>query len=131
MRAHNRSGADAPGLAVPELARVDQSGLAAQGAPGAAVAELIDPHEDEAPGLAGTEGFRDQRKTDKSYCANGKPKGKRIAAQRALLALVGVALIKDSENPHGRFFTVRRGMSSDLPTLADVEALADRLGVWR
>lgn len=135
MAAHNHHGARAPGLAVPELARVPAAGLAPLGAPGAAPAGLTTTHKDEAPGwqAEGDEGNTEPNNCDSAHHApQAQPYAaahKVIVTLQARAALLGHVLlpgVDDQGNPV--FFASRWGMSRQLSSVAEVEAFLLRVG---
>ena len=77
---HLHHGAAAPGLAAPQRARVDHPGLPPLGAIGAAPGGLSPPLKDEAPELAGVEGFGDQGKADTPDSADDSAMRKHLSA---------------------------------------------------
>lgn len=128
MAAHDNHGAQAPGLAAPELAE-PAAVLAPLGAPGAAAAGLTAGHKDEARELGSGAGFRDQGQADSPDCAEASSDGKRFATLRARLALAGWALTRTSaaDGPVA-FFATRWNMPRELADLAAVERFADLVG---
>ena len=128
MHPNLHHGAAAPGSAAPELAHHPVVNLAPLGTTGAALAGLSPPHKDEAPRLAGAEGFRDQDKADTTIVADLDGPRKAFLTLRARLALAGWVLTATPNSPHGAFSVSRWGMLRDLATLAAVAAFADRVG---
>lgn len=109
-----------PGLAAPEAARQHPAGLS--------------PHQvDETPGLAGTEGFREQASTDSSDCAHDTDpaQSKRLSTLRAELALAGWTLTDSPENQHGQFIASRWGLARDLRDLDAAEAFCRQVGATK
>lgn len=99
------------GLAVPELA-APATCLAAVGASGAAPACLSPPHKDEAPRLAGAEGFRDQDKADTTIVADLDGPRKAFLTLRARFAMAGFALLELSD---GSLLATRWNLCRPLP----------------
>lgn len=122
-------GADAPCMASPELAtRVPvPAPLGAAAAAAGAVAQ-----KDEAPRLAGAEGFKGQGAADTpdsaATAANDQRGEKHLTTLRAALACEGYALLDAPHSPHGAFTVTRWGMTTDLHDLAAVERFARRVG---
>lgn len=108
---HVQHHAHRAGLAVPELA-APATGLAAVGASGAAHAGLSPPHKDEAPRLAGAEGFRDQDKADTTIVADLDCQRKAFLTLRARFAMAGFALLELSD---GSLLATRWNLCRPLP----------------
>ena len=102
------------GLAVPELAAASPR-LAAMGASGASPAGLSPPHKDEAPRLAGAEGFKDQDKADATIVAEPDGRRKAFLTLRARFAVAGVAL---HELADGTLLATRWNLCRPLPDAA-------------
>lgn len=116
MRDHHQLGAPAPGLAAPQPAAGALAGLTAD-------------HKDEAPRLAGAEGFRDQGKADPDDCAHAGADGKRFATLQARLALRGFTLTRVDAAGCPVVYTVTRwNLARELATLDAVAAFADMVG---
>ena len=99
------------GLAAPELAAASPS-LATVGASGASPAGLSPPHKDEAPRLAGAEGFRDQDKADTTIVAEPDGRRKAFLTLRARFAMAGFAL---HELADGSLLATRWNLCRPLP----------------
>jgi hypothetical protein len=99
------------GLAVPELA-APATCLAAVGASGAAPACLSPPHKDEAPRLAGAEGFRDQDKADTTIVADLDGPRKAFLTLQARFAMADFALLELSD---GSLLATRWNLCRPLP----------------
>lgn len=99
------------GFAVPELA-APATCLAAVGASGAAPAGLSPPHKDEAPRLAGAEGFSDQDKADTTIVAEPDGRRKAFLTLRARFAMAGFAL---HELADGSLLATRWNLCRPLP----------------
>ena len=108
---HLQHHAHRAGLAVPELA-APATCLAAVGASGAASAGLNPPHKDEAPRLAGAEGFRDQDKADTAIVADLDGPRKAFLTLRARFAMAGFALLGLSD---GSLLATRWNLCRPLP----------------
>ena len=108
---HLQHHAHRAGLAVPELA-APATCLAAVGASGAAPAGLSPPHKDEAPRLAGAEGFRDQDKADTAIVADLDCQRKALLTLRARFAMAGFALLELSD---GSLLATRWNLCRPLP----------------
>lgn len=138
MAAHNHHGAQAPGLAEPERARVPAAGLAPLGALGASAAVLTPAHNDEAPGwqAEGDEGNTEPSSHDSAHHAPGAQPANAVAAAekafstlQARLALRGFALTRTDGAGCPVVYTVTRwGLMRELASLDDVAALAERVG---
>jgi hypothetical protein len=98
-------------LAVSELA-ASFSGLALEGASGAAPADLRPPHKDEAPRLAGAEGFTDQGKAYLEIIADLDGQRKVFLTLRARHAMAGFALLELSD---GSLLATRWNLCRALP----------------
>lgn len=80
---------------------------------------------DEAPGRPGTEGFRDQGKSDAHDSADFDPQCKSRATVAAEAARAGCTL---HELAGGGFLLARWGLTRELPTLREVGDLLRRIG---
>ena len=122
---HLHHGAAAPGLAAPQPAPVDHPGLPPLGAIAAAPGGLSPPLKDEAPELAGVEGFKGKGKADNADCADAAAQRKHFATLAARLALAGHELHRTAtDDGPCRYFVTRWGMARDLHDLAAVERFA-------
>lgn len=123
------NGAQALGLAASELAARPAADLQSLGAAGAPAAGLTGDHKDEAPRLAGAEGFRDQGKADPDDCAHAGADGKRFATLQARLALRGFTLTRVDAAGCPVVYTVTRwNLARELGALDAVAAFADMVG---
>lgn len=130
MHHHPHHGALAPGLAAPELASlVPPSGMAALGIAAAAHPGLIEPINDEAPRLAGAEGFRDQSNTDNTHCAGPTAADQPIGRFFALAAHAAIAGYGLHELAGGGYLLCKWGMARELPDLRAVVALMRQIGI--
>lgn len=137
MAAHRHHGAQAPGLAAPELA-VLAAGLAKLGAPGAAAAGLTADLKNEALGWQadGDEGNTGPYNRDFAHHAPGvqptsepAPAENTFSILQARLALRGFSLSRiDGANCPVVYTVTRWGLARDLAKLHDVAPFADRLG---
>lgn len=82
---------------------------------------------DEAPGLAGAEGFKDQAKTDTPDCAAREAERKHFATLRARLALAGWSLYR-ADDARPVYFACRHGQARELADLVAVQAFAALIG---
>lgn len=96
MHHHQRDGAEASSLfaRVPDEDCIDPAPLGARAAPPAG---LSPPHKDEAPRLAGAEGFGDQDKADTPIVADLDGQRKAFMTLRARFAMSGLALLELSD----------------------------------
>jgi hypothetical protein len=108
---HAHQHAHRAGLAVPELP-ASSSDLALEGASGAPLAYLRTPHKDEAPRLAGAEGFTNQDKTDHAIVADLDGQRKAFLTLRARYAMAGFALLEPSD---GSLLATRWNLRRPLP----------------
>jgi len=130
MHHHQNHGALAPGLAAPELAAiVHPSGVAALGIAAAAHPGLIEPRNDEAPRLAGAEGFRNQGKTDNTHCAGPTAADQPIGRFSTLAAHAAIAGCGLHELAGGGYLLCKWGMARELPDLRAVVALMRQMGI--
>ena len=96
---------------MPQLA-APSTRLALVGASGAAPAGLSPPHKDEAPRLAGAEGFRDQSKVGTAIVADLDGPRKVFLTRRARFAMAGFALLELSD---GSLLATRWNLCRPLP----------------
>jgi len=125
MVAHHH-GADAPGLAAPELARDDHIDLAPPGT--AAANAAVTPPSEKGPDAANV-GGPVQTKTHFPIFEQPADNGKRFARLRAHLALKGYSLSRTaaSDGPVC-FYVTRWGMVRELRDLAAVARFLDQVG---
>ena len=129
MHHHQRNhGARAPGLAAPELAAYCHR-PAPQGAAGAPSAGLSPPEKDEAPRLAGAEGFSNQEKSGSAHCARSADVNRPDEHCASLAANSALARWSLHELAGGGFLRCKRGMARKPPDLSAVPALLRRMGV--
>jgi hypothetical protein len=108
---HLQHHAHLAGLAVPELA-APATCLAAVCACGVAHAGLSPPRKDEAPRLAGAEGFRDQDKAVTEIVADLDCQRKAFLTLRARFAMAGFAPLELSD---GSLLATRWNLCRPLP----------------
>jgi hypothetical protein len=125
MVAHRR-GADAPGLAAPELADHHPVDLASMGA--AAAHTVVRPTSEKAPDAANVGGPA-KTETQTHIFEQPADDGKRFATLRAHLALKGYSLSRTAvgDGPV-RFYVTRWGMARELRDLAAVARFLDQVG---
>ena len=123
MHAHHHHG-HVPGLAAPALAHHPVVDLAPPG-PAAAHAVVM-PTSDEAPRLAGAEGFKGQETEDPQDCAQHSPNRKRFTTLAAQAAIAGCTL---HHLAGGAYLLCRWGMAKEVPDLPAVAALLAGMGV--
>jgi hypothetical protein len=97
---------------VPRLGCLDADRLAPLGTSGAAPPGLSPPYKDEAPRLAGTEGFRDQDKANTTIVADLDGQHKAFLTLRARFAMAGFALLELSD---GSLLATRWNLCRPLP----------------
>lgn len=125
MVAHPQ-GADAPGLAAPELAHHDPVDLAPLGA--AAAHAVVTPTSEKAPDAANV-GGPVQTEAQCLIFGQTTDDGKRFATLRALLALKGHVLSRThGDDGPVRFYVTRWGLVRELPDIAAVRAFAEQVG---
>ncbi len=123
MDAHHH-GADAPGLAAPELAHHPVVDLEPLGAAAAPPAGLTLPDQDEARELGSGAGFSGQGAAGTRDCAQLEADRKHFATLAAHAAMAGCTL---HEVACGGFLLCRWGMAKELPDLRAVAALLGRM----
>ncbi len=121
-----RHGADAPGLAAPELADDHPVDLAPLGT--AAARALVTPISEKAPGAANVEGLV-QTETQCLIFEQPADDDKRFATLRAHPALKGYSLSRTAAGDGPvRFYVTRWGMVRELRDLAAVARFLDQVG---
>ena len=111
---YHHHGAQAPGLAAPECARVDPVGLATLGAAAAGPVGLSPPTKEDAPRLAGDEGIRRREQDDNQDSDATDAQRKALATLTAKMAIAGFSLHPLAD---GSFLACRWGLSRPLPDL--------------
>lgn len=89
---------------------------------------LSPPHKDEAPRLAGAEGFRDQRQNEQADCA-ARPMGHQEGQHLAYLAAAAAGAGATLHHLAGGYLLCRWGHCRELPDLRAVALLLRRMGV--
>ena len=126
--AHTTHHAHRAGTVTP--ADFSAAGLASLGAAAGAPSAIGPPTTDEAPRLAGAEGFSDQRQTEQPDCAAPlahDQDGGQFAALVAVADKCGIAL----HEPAGGYLLCRWGHCRELPDLRAVAQLLRQMGVHR
>jgi len=100
-------------------------GLAPLCTAGAAPADLIESHKDEAPGVM-AEGFKEQGIANTTDCAQVDADRKHFAKLAAHAAMAGCTL---HELSGGGFLLCRWGLAKELHDMRAVAALLGRMGV--
>lgn len=109
---------------MPELA-APATCLASVGASGASPAGLSPPNKDEAPRLAGAEGFKDQNKADTTIVADLDDQRKAFLSLRSRFAIAGVALLELSD---GSLLATKWNLCRPLPDATAALRLLRQIG---
>lgn len=114
------------GMAAPDArCAIRPAAMDAMGADAGAAPDVTPTRIDNAPRLAGTEGVKEQSKTDSQDCAAAFADGKALATMRARAAQAGCVL---HELSGGGFLLCRWGLTKELPCLRAVGDLLRQIG---